>query len=93
VLLLLNDGQIAHGDCAAVQYAGVGGREPLFLAHPAADVIGRHIVPVLRGREITNFRDVAARSTRSWSKANVSTQPSGMASPRHFSTRRLELAA
>src|ERR1022692_1029272 len=59
VLLLLDDGQIAHGDCAAVQYSGVGGREPLFLARPAAEVIERHLVPLLRGREITNFRDAA----------------------------------
>ena len=59
VLLLLSDGQIAHGDCAAVQYSGVGGREPLFLAHPAAELIERHIAPLLRGREITNFRDAA----------------------------------
>ena len=59
VLLLLDDGQIAHGDCAAVQYSGVGGRAPLFLARPAAEVIERHIVPLLRGREITNFRDAA----------------------------------
>ena len=59
VLLLLEDGQIAHGDCAAVQYSGVGGREPLFHAHPAAELIERHVAPLLRGREITGFRDAA----------------------------------
>ena len=32
VMLILEDGQIAHGDCAAVQYSGAGGRDPLFLA-------------------------------------------------------------
>lgn len=32
VLFILEDGQIAHGDCAAVQYSGAGGRDPLFLA-------------------------------------------------------------
>lgn len=30
VLLLLENGEIAHGDCAAVQYSGAGGRDPLF---------------------------------------------------------------
>jgi len=59
VLLLLDDGQIAHGDCAAVQYSGVGGRAPVFLADPAVDAIERHVAPLLRGRELTTFRDVA----------------------------------
>ena len=27
VLLILEDGQVAHGDCAAVQYSGAGGRD------------------------------------------------------------------
>ena len=59
VLLLLDDGQVAHGDCAAVQYSGVGGRAPLFRAGPARDLIERHVAPLLRGRPITGFRDVA----------------------------------
>ena len=59
VLLLLDDGQIAHGDCAAVQYSGVGGRAPLFTAGPAAEAIERHVAPLLRGRELSTFRDVA----------------------------------
>ena len=32
VQLVLEDGQVAYGDCAAVQYSGAGGRDPLFLA-------------------------------------------------------------
>lgn len=28
VMLVLEDGQIAYGDCAAVQYSGCGGRDP-----------------------------------------------------------------
>jgi hypothetical protein len=27
-MLVLSDGYLAHGDCASVQYSGVGGREP-----------------------------------------------------------------
>lgn len=30
VMLILEDGQVAYGDCAAVQYSGAGGRDPLF---------------------------------------------------------------
>ena len=29
VLLILEDDQVAMGDCASVQYSGVGGRDPL----------------------------------------------------------------
>ncbi len=59
VLLVLDDGQVAHGDCAAVQYSGVGGREPVFDATSAAAMIERHVAPVLRGTEVLTFRDTA----------------------------------
>ena len=28
VMFVLEDGQVAYGDCAAVQYSGAGGRDP-----------------------------------------------------------------
>ena len=39
VQLILEDGQVAFGDCAAVQYSGAGGRDPLFLAEDFIPVI------------------------------------------------------
>jgi len=60
VLLRLDDGQIAWGDCAAVQYSGAGGRDPLFLAESFIPLIERHIKPTLVGRDITSFRDMTA---------------------------------
>ena len=60
VMILLEDGQIAWGDCAAVQYSGCGGRDPLFLAENFIPFIERHIKPVLTGMEITTFREMAA---------------------------------
>jgi methylaspartate ammonia-lyase len=30
IMLILEDGQIAYGDCATVQYSGVAGRNPVF---------------------------------------------------------------
>jgi methylaspartate ammonia-lyase len=60
VLLILSDGQVAHGDCAAVQYSGVGGRAPVFRATSAVAAIERHVVPLLRGRPVTTFRDAAS---------------------------------
>jgi len=59
VLLLLEDGQIAWGDCAAVQYSGAGGRDPLFLAENFIPFIDKYIKPTLAGREISTFREMA----------------------------------
>ncbi len=56
VMLILEDGQVAWGDCAAVQYSGAGGRDPLFLAEDFIPVIEKHIKPVLVGKEADNFR-------------------------------------
>ena len=60
ILLILEDGQIAHGDCVAVQYSGAAGRDPLFLADDFIPIIEKVVRPVLVGREITTFRDMAA---------------------------------
>ena len=58
VMLVLEDGQVAWGDCAAVQYSGAGGRDPLFLAKDFIPVIDQHIKPVLVGKEADSFRDL-----------------------------------
>ncbi|MDR3122531.1 MAG: methylaspartate ammonia-lyase [Treponema sp.] len=60
VMLVLEDGQIADGDCAAVQYSGAGGRDPLFLARDFIPVIEKHIAPVLAGQEADSFHRLAA---------------------------------
>lgn len=59
VMIILEDGQIAWGDCAAVQYSGAGGRDPLFLAEDFIPVIEKYIKPVLVGKEADNFRELA----------------------------------
>ena len=56
VMLVLEDGQIAYGDCAAVQYSGAGGRDPLFLAEDFIPVIENYIKPRLVGKEAADFR-------------------------------------
>lgn len=61
VILELEDGQLAVGDCAAVQYSGVGGRDPLFLAEHYLPFMERHLKPLLEGLEITSFRQLADR--------------------------------
>ena len=59
VMLILEDGQVAYGDCAAVQYSGAGGRDPLFLASNFIPVIEKYVAPVLEGREADNFKALA----------------------------------
>ena len=59
VQLILEDGQVAFGDCAAVQYSGAGGRDPLFLAKDFIPVIEKDIAPKLIGRELDNFKNLA----------------------------------
>ncbi|MBO5317492.1 MAG: methylaspartate ammonia-lyase, partial [Oscillospiraceae bacterium] len=60
VMLILEDGQIAMGDCAAVQYSGAGGRDPLFLAEDFIPVIDKYIKPQLVGKEANDFRGLCA---------------------------------
>ncbi len=60
VMLVLEDGQVAYGDCAAVQYSGAGGRDPLFLAEDFIPVIEKYIKPTLVGKDADNFRKMAA---------------------------------
>lgn len=59
VLFILENGAVAHGDCAAVQYSGAGGRDPLFLAKDFIPLIEKEIAPMYIGREITSFKELA----------------------------------
>ncbi len=59
VLLQLENGRVAMGDCAAVQYSGVGGRDPLFLAGRYLPFLEKHIAPLLEGMEVGTFRSMA----------------------------------
>ena len=59
VMLVLEDGQVAYGDCAAVQYSGAGGRDPLFLAEDFIPVIEKYIKPELVGKEADSFKGLS----------------------------------
>lgn len=59
IILQLSDGELAYGDCAAVQYSGAGGRDPLFLAEEFVPVVEGYLAERLEGREITSFREMA----------------------------------
>ncbi|EEA03426.1 Methylaspartate ammonia-lyase [Burkholderia sp. H160] len=59
VMFLLSDGYIAKGDCASVQYTGVGGREPRFHADQLAAQIEQELPPKLVGLDVRSFRETA----------------------------------
>ena len=58
VMIILEDNQIAFGDCAAVQYSGAGGRDSLFLAKDFIPIIEKEVAPKLIGIEITTFKEL-----------------------------------
>lgn len=58
IQFLLADGQLAYGDCAAVQYSGAGGRDPVFLAKNFIPIIAEHVLPEILNTEITSYDDV-----------------------------------
>jgi methylaspartate ammonia-lyase len=59
VLLVLEDGSVEFGDCAAVQYSGAGGRDPVFSAERARADVLTHLAPLLVGTPVTGFRELA----------------------------------
>jgi methylaspartate ammonia-lyase len=59
VMLVLEDGQIAFGDCADVILAGVAGRDPAFNASDHLDYMRGEIADALRGRDVAEFRSHA----------------------------------
>src|SRR5438876_3453190 len=65
VMLLLDDGQVAFGDCVDVILAGVAGRDPLFRAEQHLEFLRTTMRDLLRGRPIDRFRDLAEEVDRS----------------------------
>lgn len=60
LILILSDGQVAYGDCVAVQYSGTGGRDPLFLAHNYLPLIEKDLAPTLVGRRLASFCEISS---------------------------------
>jgi methylaspartate ammonia-lyase len=61
IQLVLENGTVALGDCASVQYSGAGGRDPLFLAHIYMPFIEKHLIPLLIGEDVTLFKPLAEK--------------------------------
>lgn len=58
IMLILDDGYVAIGDCASVQYSGIGGRDPRLNAVDLAAAIETELAPKLLGLDVSSFRDV-----------------------------------
>jgi methylaspartate ammonia-lyase len=56
VILELEDGQIAFGDCADVILAGIAGRDPAFRADEHVRYLRSEIAPLLTHLDISKFR-------------------------------------
>ena len=61
IQLILENGLVGYGDCAAVQYSGTGGRDPLFLAEEYIPFIEKNIKPLLIGKSIDEFKTLAEK--------------------------------
>ncbi len=59
VMLVLEDGQIASGDCVDVILAGIAGRDPVFRASEHVPVLRTTIRELLQGRRVDRFRPLA----------------------------------
>ncbi|WP_210492404.1 methylaspartate ammonia-lyase [Microvirga antarctica] len=56
IMLVLEDGQVAFGDCADVILAGIGGRDPAFHGDDHLALLTDDIRPWLIGRDAREFR-------------------------------------
>jgi methylaspartate ammonia-lyase len=61
IQIILESGDVAVGDCAAVQYSGAGGRDPLFLADLYIPFLEEKIKPLLLAETITTFKELAEK--------------------------------
>jgi methylaspartate ammonia-lyase len=59
VMIRLSDGHVAHGDCVAVQYSGVGGRDPLLRSAALVTLMEGAVADTLRGRPVSSFRELS----------------------------------
>ena len=64
VIFVLENGEIAFGDCAVAQYAASGGREVPLRAADLVKIIEKEVVPRFTGKELGDFRNEAAAFDR-----------------------------
>ena len=58
-VLVLSDGQVAHGDWVSVQYSGVARRQSPFSAQRARRLVEHVVAPAIVGQPVESFRTTA----------------------------------
>lgn len=61
IQIIMEDGSVGYGDCAAVQYSGTGGRDPLFLAKDYLPLLEKEVLPLLKQEDVSAFRPLAEK--------------------------------
>ena len=64
VMLLLEDGSVAIGECADVIFSGLAGRDPLFIPAQHLPLLESVVRPWLAGRDVDRFRGNAEEIDR-----------------------------
>jgi len=59
IILILDNGEVVFGDGVSIQYSNVVGRDPIFLAAEYIPIIEKEVIPFLRGKKITTFKEMA----------------------------------
>jgi methylaspartate ammonia-lyase len=59
IILVLEDGQVAIGDCCAVQYSGTDGRDPLFIPNKFIPWMEQFLKPWILGCDCSSFKENA----------------------------------
>lgn len=59
VMFVLENGEIAYGDCAVAQYAASGGREVPNTAEGLIEIIDKYVTPYFEGMDIKEFKSTA----------------------------------
>ncbi len=59
LMLVLEDGQVAFGDCSDVAFAGTAGRDAPLVARNYLPLLEREVAAALRRREVDSFRTLA----------------------------------
>ncbi len=64
VMFVLENGDIAYGDCAVAQYAASGGREVPNTAQALIKIINKEVIPYFEGKNIKEFKKTAEEFDR-----------------------------
>ncbi len=64
VMLVLDDGSVAIGECADVIFSGLAGRDPLFVPAEHLPLLEKVVRPWLSGRDVSTFRPWAEEIDR-----------------------------